>query len=105
MSEGTGIESRCTIGEGTSNGVQVPFNDYTDSGNIVTLVSSVSTEWCHVPLFRNTNFKVFVELGKKKNHGTQDSRVVPHRGTNWAALWLTVQIKRDAVLSKSYGRG
>jgi hypothetical protein len=42
---------------------------------------------------------------KKKNHGTQDSRVVPHRGTNWAALRLTAQIERDAVLSKSYGRG
>jgi hypothetical protein len=41
----------------------------------------------------------------KKNHGTQDSRVVPHRGTNWAALWLTAQIGRDAVLSESYGRG
>ena len=40
-----------------------------------------------------------------KNHSTQDSRVVPHRGTNWAALWLTAQIGRDAVLSKSYGRG
>ena len=42
---------------------------------------------------------------EKKNHGTQDSRVVPHRGTNWAALWLTAQIGRDAVLSESYGRG
>jgi hypothetical protein len=42
---------------------------------------------------------------KRKNHGTQDSRVVPHRGTNWAALRLTTQIERDAVLSKSYGRG
>ena len=42
---------------------------------------------------------------KAKNHSTQDSRVVPHRGTNWAALWLTAQIGRDAVLSKSYGRG
>lgn len=41
----------------------------------------------------------------KKNHSTQDSRVVPHRGTNWAALWLTAQIGRDAVLSESYGRG
>ena len=41
----------------------------------------------------------------KKNHSTQDSRVVPHRGTNWAALRLTAQIERDAVLSKSYGRG
>ena len=43
--------------------------------------------------------------GEEKNHGTQDSRVVPHRGTNWAALWLTSQIGRDAVLSESYGRG
>jgi hypothetical protein len=41
----------------------------------------------------------------KKNHSTQDSRVVPHRGTNWAALWLTAQIGRDAVPSESYGRG
>ena len=39
------------------------------------------------------------------NHSTQDSRVVPHRGTNWAAPWLTSQIGRDAVLSRSYGRG
>jgi hypothetical protein len=31
--------------------------------------------------------------------------VVPHRGTNWAAPWLTSQIGRDAVLSRSYGRG
>ena len=42
---------------------------------------------------------------RKQNHSTQDSRVVPHRGTNWAALWLTAQIGRDAVLSESYGRG
>ena len=42
---------------------------------------------------------------KHKNHSTQDSRVVPHRGTNWAVLWLTLQIGRDAVLSESYGRG
>ena len=42
---------------------------------------------------------------KGLNHSTQDSRVVPHRGTNWAALRLTAQIGRDAVLSKSYGRG
>ena len=42
---------------------------------------------------------------KRKNHGTQDSRVVPHRGTDWAAPWLTAQIGRDAVLSESYGRG
>ena len=42
---------------------------------------------------------------KRKNHSTQDSRVVPHRGTNWAALRLTAQIGRDAVLSESYGRG
>jgi hypothetical protein len=45
------------------------------------------------------------EEKKKKNHSTQDSRVVPHRGTNWAALWLTAQIERDAVFSESYGRG
>lgn len=42
---------------------------------------------------------------EKINHSTQDSRVVPHRGTDWAALWLTAQIGRDAVLSESYGRG
>ena len=42
---------------------------------------------------------------KEQNHSTQDSRVVPHRGTNWAVLWLTLQIGRDAVLSESYGRG
>lgn len=45
--------------------------------------------------------------GKRKgqNHSTQDSHVVPHHGTNWAALRLTAQIGRDAVLSESYGRG
>lgn len=42
---------------------------------------------------------------EKKNHSTQGSHVVPHHGTNWAALWLTSQIRRDAVVSKSYGRG
>ena len=42
---------------------------------------------------------------RKRNHSTQDSHVVPHHGTNWAALCLTAQIGRDAVLSKSYGRG
>jgi hypothetical protein len=31
--------------------------------------------------------------------------MVPHRGTSWAALWLTVQIERDVVLSESYGCG
>ncbi len=31
--------------------------------------------------------------------------MVPHHGTSWAALWLTAQIRRDAVLSESYGRG
>jgi hypothetical protein len=45
------------------------------------------------------------EKKERENHSTQDSRVVPHRGTNWAALWLTAQIRRDAVLSESYGRG
>ena len=42
---------------------------------------------------------------EKKNHSTQDSHVVPHHGTNWAADWLTLQIGRDAVLSEPYGRG
>ena len=42
---------------------------------------------------------------KTKNHSTQDSCMVPHPGTNWAALRLTTQIRRDAVLSESYGRG
>jgi hypothetical protein len=41
----------------------------------------------------------------EQNHSTQDSHVVPHHGTNWAALRLTAQIGRDAVLSESYGRG
>ena len=40
-----------------------------------------------------------------QNHSTQDSHVVPHHGTDWAALRLTAQIGRDAVLSESYGRG
>lgn len=40
-----------------------------------------------------------------KNHSTRDSQVVPHLGTNRAALSLTSQIGRDAVLSESYGRG
>ena len=40
-----------------------------------------------------------------QNHSTWDSHVVPHHGTSQAALWLTAQIKRDAVLSESYGRG
>ena len=31
--------------------------------------------------------------------------MVPHRGTNWAAPWLTSQIGQDVVLSGSYGRG
>lgn len=46
-----------------------------------------------------------VGVGGGKNHSTQDSHVVPHHGTNWAALRLTAQIGRDAVLSESYGRG
>jgi hypothetical protein len=48
---------------------------------------------------------VFVEVCGGQNHSTQDSHVVPHHGTNWAALRLTAQIGRDAVLSESYGRG
>ena len=31
--------------------------------------------------------------------------MVPHRSTDWAILWLTSQIGRDAVLSQFYGRG
>ena len=46
-----------------------------------------------------------VREGRGKNHSTQDSHVVPHHGTNWAALRLTAQIGRDAVLSESCGRG
>ena len=42
---------------------------------------------------------------RNKNHGTLDSRLVPHRGTNWTALQLTAQIGGDAMLSKSYGHG
>jgi hypothetical protein len=49
--------------------------------------------------------KITIKSEPKKNHSTQDSHVVPHHGTNWAALWLTAQIRRDAVLSESYGRG
>ena len=45
------------------------------------------------------------EKRKTENHDTQDSHVVPHHGTDWAAPCLTTQIGRDAVLSRSYGRG
>ena len=63
--------------------------------------------WCLVEQRSCIWFESIIEAAvqKGKNHGTQDSRVVPHRGTNWAALWLTAQIERDAVFSKSYGRG
>ena len=63
--------------------------------------------WNTVWAERRVSLPNMARLGKEKakNHSTQDSRVVPHRGTNWAALWLTSQIGRDAVLSKSYGRG
>ena len=44
-------------------------------------------------------------LSINKNHSTRDSQVVPHLGTNRAALCLTAQIGRDAVFSESYGRG
>ena len=57
------------------------------------------------PTYRMIREVVCEQPPKRKNHGTQDSRVVPHRGTNWAALRLTAQIERDAVLSESYGRG
>jgi hypothetical protein len=42
---------------------------------------------------------------QKANHSIRDSHVVPHHGTNRTVLRLTSQIGRDAVLSKSYGRG
>lgn len=63
----------------------------------------LAAKWC--VLCQGFYIYNFVYLKCKKNHGTQDSHVVPHHGTNWAALWLTSQIRRDAVLSKSYGRG
>ena len=77
--------------------------EYKDFLHILNSVSNVM--W-----FVNSKFNSKSTIGlttttKKKNHSTQDSRVVPHRGTNWAALWLTAQIERDAVLSESYGRG
>jgi hypothetical protein len=72
----------------------------------------ISTQYKFViSLGVNTNFVISTQYKcvnsniTKQNHSTQDSRVVPHRGTNWAALRLTAQIGRDAVLSKSYGRG
>jgi hypothetical protein len=42
---------------------------------------------------------------KSKNHGTQDSHVVPHHGTNWAIPDLVAQIGRDATFYGFYGRG
>jgi hypothetical protein len=62
----------------------------------------------HVDRVKEMSFRAGLFWGlkkEKKNHGTQDSHVVPHRGTDWAAPWLTAQIGRDAVLSESYGRG
>ena len=53
----------------------------------------------------NSKARSLTPTPPKKNHSTQDSHVVPLHGTNWAALCLTAQIGRDAVLSKSYGRG
>ena len=50
-------------------------------------------------------FLILKSKTKTKTTAPRDSRVVPHRGTNRAALWLTAQIGRDAVLSESYGRG
>lgn len=48
----------------------------------------------------------FWRMGKREeNNSTQDSCVVLHRGTNWAALKLTAQIGWDAVLLESYGHG
>ena len=62
-------------------------------------------QWARVNARVNLGMKKNTNEGERKNHSTQDSRVVPHRGTNWAAPWLTSQIGRDAVLSRSYGRG
>ena len=40
----------------------------------------------------------------KKTYSTWTSRVVPHRTTIQARTCLTSQIRRDAVLSRLYGR-
>lgn len=42
---------------------------------------------------------------QKENHGTRDSHVVPHRGTNRALFSLTSWIGRGRVLYEGYGRG
>ena len=75
------------------------FQTFTSNG-----ACSTNIAWTHYISIKWSNNKKWTAL-VSKNHSTQDSRVVPHRGTNWAALRLTAQIGRDAVLSKSYGRG
>ena len=41
---------------------------------------------------------------KKKTFDTQDSRVVPHRSTDWAQPCLTSQFGWDAVYPRWYDR-
>ena len=71
----------------------------------INLASGVATEIKKRIYPQNAEFEWINEGKINRNHSTQDSRVVPHRGTNWAAPWLTSQIGRDAVFSGSYGRG
>ena len=66
--------------------------------NLDTKKSQWHKGWIHTVQFKRW-------IHRAKNHSTQDSHVVPHHGTSWAAPWLTAQIRRDAVLSESYGRG
>lgn len=62
-------------------------------------LSNASMVFPYLPLFSNTVFRAGYLLCmhkfraghnvhgvKRKNHGTQDFHVVPHHGTNWAAL-------------------
>ena len=50
----------------------------------------------------HTYLKIYEE--QKKTYSTWTSRVVPHRTTIQARTCLTSQIRRDAVLSRLYGR-
>lgn len=72
---------------------------------IIVFSSSVIVKKIFPHLTTNLSSPALKSKSISKNHSTQDSHVVPHHGTNWAALWLTAQIRRDAVLSGSYGRG
>jgi hypothetical protein len=97
LNEDLSIERRSTF----LLGVPFPYGRYFVLGDVAvhtcTLVVRIGVhKWA--PFKKGENNKI-------KNHSTQDSRVVPHRGTNWAVLCLTLEIGRDPVLSKSYGRG